>query len=143
MITCPACNNASSGSQYSGPIQKCMHCGVDLPVSLRDSLIGERAESWKAKEVQEYNATTGSGNASFAISLLFLSPILIGVGLYQLYGKITSADKIIGGDAYDYLIYGIRGVAWIGIGLTCAVMACAVLLLQLAKNASTKKETSL
>ncbi|MGA9772257.1 MAG: hypothetical protein WBV94_24710 [Blastocatellia bacterium] len=138
MINCPSCNKSSSGSQYSGAIESCIHCDAALPVSLQDSLRGERDEFLrKAKLVRDYNTPSGEYRPAgewIAVILLLLSPILIGVGLYQIYGKISAVDKIVGGDAYDFLIYGMRGLAWVGIGLTCAAIACGTLLLQIAQK---------
>lgn len=33
---------------------------------------------------------------------------------------------IVGGDAYNYLIAGVRGLAWIGAGIVAAVLAAAI-----------------
>lgn len=44
------------------------------------------------------------------------------VGLYKLYDN-TSDAQIVGGDAYNFIIYATRGTAFICAGIVCAVLS--------------------
>lgn len=46
------------------------------------------------------------------------------VGFWRLYGE----DRIVGGDAYNYMISATRGVGWICAGILCAALSCALIL---------------
>lgn len=55
----------------------------------------------------------------------------IGLGWYGLDILYTDSysEKIVGGDAYNYIIYATRGTAWVCSGIISAVVGliCAVL----------------
>jgi hypothetical protein len=128
MVTCPKCMRWISGDKYAEWPKLCYECGAELPDSLRSTLDGER----KASLVQAENKNaTWSTDKGWAAGLICASVACLALGFYQIYGKIDSSAKIVGGDAYDYIIYGERGLAWIGAGLVCAVLACAFLLFEL------------
>jgi len=48
------------------------------------------------------------------------------IGIIQLFNE----SRIIGGDAYNYIIGAMRGVGWICLGVLCGVLACALLLFE-------------
>jgi len=42
-------------------------------------------------------------------------------GVYTLYNNSYDA-RIVGGDAYNFIIYATRGTAWICVGIVCAII---------------------
>jgi hypothetical protein len=42
-------------------------------------------------------------------------------GVYTLYNDSYSA-RIVGGDAYNFIIYATRGTAWICVGIVCSII---------------------
>lgn len=62
-------------------------------------------------------------------ALLALTGAMIMASLcFVIYGLTTvyvynDDGKVVGGDAYNFIIIGLRGLAWICTGLTCAVLA--------------------
>ncbi len=70
--------------------------------------------------------TQHSGNSSghSVISVLFIIAALIfaGKGWYTLYDNSYDA-RIVGGDAYNYIIYAARGTALVCVGIVCAVLS--------------------
>ena len=64
-----------------------------------------------------------------------LSACLLGIaaaglcvkGFLVTYDESSSA-KIVGGDAYNYIIYASRGAVWMGAGIASALLAIAILL---------------
>jgi uncharacterized membrane protein YqhA len=69
--------------------------------------------------------TERTGLAGFErVSVMFIVAALIftGVGLYKLYDNSVDA-RVVGGDAYNYIIYATRGTAFICAGIVCAVLS--------------------
>jgi len=60
---------------------------------------------------------------AFWIGALFAGVI----GIILLFNE----SRIVGGDAYNYIIGAMRGVGWICLGVLCDVLACALLLFAL------------
>ena len=54
--------------------------------------------------------------------LIIASLIFAGKGWYTLYDNSSDA-RIVGGDAYNFIIYATRGTAWVCIGIVCAVLS--------------------
>lgn len=67
---------------------------------------------------EEYYNLTGISSI-FAI----LAGVFTIVGIYILYSEVDYKSKIVGGDAYNILIYQVRGAAWICVGVCNAVIA--------------------
>jgi hypothetical protein len=55
--------------------------------------------------------------------------VLTGYGLTLMFGEIAEADKIVGGDAYNYIILATRGAGVIGAGAASAALAVAFAIL--------------
>jgi hypothetical protein len=53
---------------------------------------------------------------------VLLALIFAGIGLYKLYDNSYDA-RVVGGDAYNYIIYATRGTAFICVGIVCAVLS--------------------
>ena len=91
----------------------------------------------------ETSSTTASSSNSAASSLQALSVIAIiaaiifaGVGLYKLYDD-SYTSKVVGGDAYNFIIYATRGTAYVCAGIVCAVLS--VTLAVFGHTASTRR----
>jgi hypothetical protein len=58
------------------------------------------------------------------ISGLFIAAALVfaGVGWYTVYNDTYNA-RIVGGDAYNFIIYATRGTALVCVGIVCAVLS--------------------
>lgn len=63
-----------------------------------------------------------------ALLLVLLSVIATAYGVALACGWIASS-AIVGGDAYNIIIAGIRGVAWIGVGIVAVLLAISSFLL--------------
>lgn len=92
------------------------------------------AETRSQTDPQYENA--GEGLAALAVILVVLSFIFLGVGLYRMYNYDDANDKVVGGDAYNYIILGIRGLAFIGIGIASAVISVVCAVFSAAKKAT-------
>lgn len=57
-------------------------------------------------------------------AFMIAAVILAGKGLYTVYDNSYSA-RIIGGDAYNFIIYATRGTALICSSIVCAVLSVA------------------
>jgi hypothetical protein len=54
--------------------------------------------------------------------LIVAASIFAGIGWYTLYDDSYKA-KVVGGDAYNFIIYATRGTAMVCIGIVCAVLS--------------------
>lgn len=68
-------------------------------------------------------STPGTAYAVFAWIFLCLSIVFLGFGLARVYRYDDVSDKIVGGDAYNYLIVELHGLGLIGVGTGLAVIA--------------------
>jgi hypothetical protein len=128
MIMCGACQKWIDGTKYSETPKLCYECGAELPDSIKETLNMER----KAAMVHVEQSITGvDGSTILPILFMCVAVALIAIGFYQIFGKIGYSDKIVEGDAFNYMIYAERGLAWIGAGLVCAVLACGCALVAL------------
>jgi hypothetical protein len=75
-----------------------------------------------------------SGFRVIATFLLLGALAFVGYGINRLYTYDEIQDKIVGGDAYNYLIVTNRGVGLIAAGVCLAAVACAVLLFGLLSS---------
>jgi hypothetical protein len=131
MVTCPKCMKWISGDKYAERPELCYECGAELPDSLCSTLDGER----KASLVQAENKSgMWTATQGWSATLFCAAVVCIGIALYQIYGKIGYGEKIVEGDAFNYIIYAERGLAFIGIGLICAVLACVLLLFEMLRK---------
>lgn len=55
-------------------------------------------------------------------SMIIATLIFVVFGLHTIY-TYTDTSKIVGGDAYNYIIIGVRGLAWICTGIVTAILA--------------------
>jgi hypothetical protein len=66
--------------------------------------------------------------AKWGLAFVFYAAALIltAIGFYVMYtygDKGSDTGKVVGGDAYNYIIIAVRGLGYIISGLTCAVIA--------------------
>jgi len=62
-----------------------------------------------------------------------VAAVLIGIGFYVMYtygsgerfDKLGNVGRVVGGDAYNYIIIAVRGVGWIAAGLAATVVGAA------------------
>ena len=54
--------------------------------------------------------------------LIVASIVFAGKGWYTIYDN-SDAARIVGGDAYNFIIYATRGTALVCIGIVCAVLS--------------------
>ena len=65
------------------------------------------------------------------ISVLFIvAPIIFARGWYTVYNNACDA-RIVGGDAYNFIIYATRGAALVCLGIVCAVLSVTFAILRL------------
>ena len=68
-------------------------------------------------------ATSSAIIINISIIFLIVGSIAFGaIGIEQLYND-SSDRQVVGGDAYNFIIYGNRGTAFVGVGIICAVLA--------------------
>lgn len=65
------------------------------------------------------------------LAQVFAGALGIAAVIFTVYGVamacgFASTPLIVGGDAYNIIIAGIRGLAWIGAGIVAAVLAAAI-----------------
>lgn len=66
---------------------------------------------------------TNSSAHMFISGVFILAAIIFaGKGWYALYDNSYDA-RIVGGDAYNYIIYATRGTALVCVGIVCAVLS--------------------
>ena len=69
---------------------------------------------------------TSPSNDSFftfiSVLLIVAALVFAGVGWYTVYNDTYSA-KVVGGDAYNFIIYATRGTALVCVGIVCAVLS--------------------
>jgi hypothetical protein len=119
MWTCQHC-----GEQVKGHFIECSKCGYVKNWSPTDgepvlpAPIPSEGESSVSKQ------TNSSAPIFYLLSgvLIVGAVIFTGVGLYTLYDN-SSGSRIVGGDAYNYIIYAMRGTAFICAGIVCAVLS--------------------
>ena len=77
-----------------------------------------------AFEARELSTGAQAVSWYYTLSAVFIvaSVIFAGVGLYKLYDNSYSA-RIVGGDAYNFIIYATRGTAFVCVGIICAVLS--------------------
>ncbi|WP_442601201.1 hypothetical protein [Paenibacillus sp. KN14-4R] len=101
------------------------------------------------RSVNESGSTSSTSLKSASILLYLMSIILIIVGFIVMfhYGDYKSDDifssgskfgHIVGGDAYNYIIIGIRGVGFIVTGFVVTVIASTLLIIDTLKSVSVK-----
>jgi hypothetical protein len=130
MIACPKCMKWLTGARYAVSPTTCYECGEELPDSLRSTLDTER-KAIAVQAEQSKRTVSGSAMQGWAMGLMFVSFVFLIIGFYQIYAKIGYGEKIVEGDAFNFIIYAERGLAFIGTGLTFAVLACALLLFEI------------
>jgi hypothetical protein len=120
MAKCTACDNDISVGQDGLPPAACGNCGAAVPADTRTAMIyGRDTESESAK----YSLVV-------PVPVMVVAFILIGgASLFALagYQQMQSDPRVVGGDAYNFIIGATRGVGMICIGLILAVVACALL----------------
>ncbi len=69
--------------------------------------------------------------SSIDFSILIIITLIVGAlgfcafGIESLFND-SYERKVVGGDAYNHIIYGTRGTAFVGVGITLAVIANVV-----------------
>lgn len=75
---------------------------------------------------------------TFSILFLILAALLTAYGLHVMH-TYESADKIVGGDAYNFIILASRGTGWICAGIVSGLFAAVLALFDLADKAADKR----
>lgn len=65
--------------------------------------------------------------------LIAVGVVCVGAGLWRMY-HYTSSDGVVGGDAYNYIILGLRGLAWVVAGSAAALLGGACLIVAEVKR---------
>jgi hypothetical protein len=88
-----------------------------------ENIMEEQTERLKLPIV-EPSPSTDRHMWYLAISSLFIVAgiIFAGKGWYTLYDNSYSA-QIVGGDAYNFIIYATRGTALVCLGIVCAILS--------------------
>lgn len=71
----------------------------------------------------------GTAYAVFAWILLCAAGGFLGFGLARVYRYDDVRDRIVGGDAYNYLIVGLHGIGLIGVGVGLGMIAAVLAVL--------------
>lgn len=116
------------------PVACCIQCDTLLPEDVQALLPKlqttgaeneERSAALITQTVVDKKADSMADNF-YIVSGLFIAGALVfcAIGLYKLYDNSSDA-RIVGGDAYNYIIYATRGTAFICAGIVCAVLSVA------------------
>jgi succinate dehydrogenase hydrophobic anchor subunit len=70
----------------------------------------------------ETNPSNDSWYRVISVLLIVAALVFAGVGWYTVYNDTYSA-KVVGGDAYNFIIYATRGTALVCVGIVCAVLS--------------------
>lgn len=80
-------------------------------------------------ETLENDLSASPALTNLEIVFLFLAGLLaigsllnVGYGIHITY-TYNDASKVVGGDAYNFIIIGLRGLAWICTGIVSAILA--------------------
>jgi hypothetical protein len=73
-------------------------------------------------------ATSGAVGAAWFFLVLGIALVAIGFVVMYQYESDGSAGKIVGGDAYNYIIIATRGVGFMVAGAVCGLVGVAALL---------------
>lgn len=83
----------------------------------------EQTERLKLPIVEvETNPSNDSWYRVISVLLIVAALVFAGVGWYTVYNDTYSA-KVVGGDAYNFIIYATRGTALVCVGIVCAVLS--------------------
>lgn len=84
------------------------------------------------------SSSGGTGYVTMAFVFIIISVVLIGVGFETMLTYDTaygSSDKIVGGDAYNYIIRANRGVGFICAGVASSVISATFGVLSIRASA--------
>jgi len=82
----------------------------------------EQTERLKLPIVETSPPTNPSVYAIISGLLILAAIIFAGKGWYTVYDNSYDA-KMVGGDAYNFIIYATRGTALVCVGIVCAVLS--------------------
>ena len=83
----------------------------------------EQTERLKLPIVEvETSPSNDSWYQVISVLLIVAALVFAGVGWYTVYNKAYDA-RIVGGDAYNFIIYATRGTALVCVGIVCAVLS--------------------
>ena len=76
-------------------------------------------------------APTSNSPIVWAVLFLLTAGVLVGFGFYRMYtyDSLSETDKIVGGDAYNYIIIATRGLGFISAGIVAALAGASSLLI--------------
>jgi hypothetical protein len=77
-------------------------------------------------EIANEKITNTNGKIILAVIFYSIAAIISIYGLYTTYQTPTSISKIVGGDAYNYIIYASRGIVLIGFGILISIIGLAI-----------------
>jgi hypothetical protein len=114
MWTCEHC-----GEEVKGHFVECSKCG-----HVRGSSPTEGDVVAVTPPTQDTETSHGNAPMFYVLSALAIvaAVIFAGMGLYKLYDDSYTA-RVVGGDAYNFIIYGTRGTAYVCAGIVCAVLS--------------------
>lgn len=74
-------------------------------------------------------------------TLYVIAAVIVGFGFLTMYHYDSSGDfgRLVGGDAYNYIIIGVRGVGWIVTGFIVAVIASATWIVSAIRESAQKE----
>jgi hypothetical protein len=84
----------------------------------------EQTEPLKLPIVETDRPSNSNSGLYVTISIVFIvaAVLFAGKGWYTLYDDSYRA-KVVGGDAYNFIIYATRGTALVCVGIVCAVLS--------------------
>jgi len=83
----------------------------------------EQTEGLKLPIVElETSPSDHSWYSVISILLIVAALVFAGAGWYTVYNTAYDA-RIVGGDAYNFIIYATRGTALVCVGIVCAVLS--------------------
>ena len=128
-------------ASHQPEMTRCSHCGQEIDdvaayracpscgrsfSSISSSAPGNVTASGmpQALSPAELVAIRRGSSASVFALILYLAAIVIAIfGLVITYTDLDYQNKIVGGDAFNYVIFAARGAVWVGISIVTAIAA--------------------
>lgn len=73
-------------------------------------------------EVEASPSNGSSWHTAISVLLILAALVFAGIGWHTVYNDAYNA-RVVGGDAYNFIIYATRGTALVCVGIVCAVLS--------------------
>lgn len=79
-----------------------------------------------SRKIEPFAPILITSGIPWGYGLMIASIVPIFFGMWFIYNGNESSVRLVGGDAYNYIIAAGRGTAWVGVGVAMAVMGAAL-----------------